>query len=270
MENTTTFFEKALEKIKQQQKEPKPIDLNHIEIEQQRIDRLNSSMGNLPGNKCDLCYNKGYIYYLKGENQFVKDCECMKGRKALKNIEKSGLKEAIETMTFDTYIVKSDWQKTIKENAAEFASDPKGWFFIGGSVGSGKTHICTGLCRELLMYNREVKYITWVNESKRLKSMINDNSYDEEINKLVQTEILYIDDFLKTANKQKPTQGDLNLAIDIIFSRYQKNRNTIISCEWSVQELIEIDEAMGSRIKEKSNSFNFTLTGNKNMRLTDR
>ena len=63
--------------------------------------------------------------------------------------------------------------------------------------------------------------------------------------------VLYIDDLFKGA--ERPTQGDLNLAFELLNYRYNDERFcTIISTEKLIGELIEIDEAIGSRIAERS------------------
>ena len=72
---------------------------------------------------------------------------------------------------------------------------------------------------------------------------------------------LYIDDFLKTQKTRdqygnpvvkEPTEGDINLAFELIVSRYnQPFKRTLISSERSIEQITGFDESIGSRIVEK-------------------
>jgi DNA replication protein DnaC len=63
----------------------------------------------------------------------------------------------------------------------------------------------------------------------------------------------------------------VNLAFQIINYRYQdKTKATIISSELSTLELMQIDEAVGSRIHERSKAYRIFIEHDptKNYRLT--
>ena len=45
---------------------------------------------------CPLCNNTGQILYSKDGYQYSRDCECMSRRRALRNIERSGLGKILE------------------------------------------------------------------------------------------------------------------------------------------------------------------------------
>ena len=61
----------------------------------------------------------------------------------------------------------------------------------------------------------------WTEEATKLKALkTDDENYAREINKWKTAEVLYIDDFLKTRNGALPTDGDINLAFEIINARY--------------------------------------------------
>ena len=72
--------------------------------------------------------------------------------------------------------------------------------------------------------------------------------------KLKTIPVLYIDDFLKC--KGEPSTGDLNLAFELINGRYNNEKlRTIISTERSIENVLDFDEALGSRIYEKSKGY---------------
>jgi DNA replication protein DnaC len=86
-------------------------------------------------------------------------------------------------------------------------------------------------------------------------------------------EILYIDDLFKVGKAAdgscNPTGADVSLAFEIINYRYINHLPTIISTEKTPQELVEIDEATGSRIIEMAggNVFSIARDAKRNYRL---
>lgn len=193
----------------------------------------------------------------------MKRCECYYEWLNHKRLRNSGLENLKEKFTFEKFLGDTEGRRTLKEKAIEFANNPNGWFYIGGNVGSGKTHLCTAICFEL-MKTKQVKYMPWRDESVRLKAIVNQESeYREEIYKLKNIKILYIDDLFKG----KVSEADINLAYEIINFRYNNDLTTIISCEYSDDELMEIDEAIGSRIYQKSKENSYNITKIENYRL---
>lgn len=255
---------------------------------------LNNEPGTLneyDGYDCEICKNKGFVMFLDESsgtyNEVSRECKCMKIRKSIRRMKKSGLEGSISRCTFEKYEAVEDWQKNIKEKALAFVEKVENpvensvndkWFFIGGAVGCGKTHICTAIVREFLKQGKEAVYMLWVDESTKLKSVINDaERYSEIIEPLKRAEVLYIDDFLKIVKGQngdelKPTAADLKLAYEILNYRYQQSDLiTIISSERYVSEIEEIDSAIGSRIYErtKNNVCNVKRDKKRNYRVKD-
>jgi DNA replication protein DnaC len=195
----------------------------------------------------------------------------MKIRRTLRIIEKSGLKDLLGRYTLDSYETPEEWQQKVKETAVEYLNNPSGrWFAALGAVGSGKTHICTAICGELIKRGNEVRYMRWKDDSQAIKAVTNESEeYDRLVHPLQAVRVLYIDDLWKTKRGELPTTADVDLAFKILNARYN-NREliTLISSEWTVHELIDIDEAVGSRVFERSKGFCTNLAGkDKNWRL---
>lgn len=234
-------------------------------------DYYNSQEGHLnldDGYDCPICKNKGYISKVeKDEFGFWHDihyyCECQKTRSTLRRMKKSGLSNTISKCTFNSYERTEDWQKKIYDKAAKFTKFQLGdgidnWFFVGGATGSGKTHICTAICRELLK-NKEVRYMLWRDDVVKLKMHLTDFSeYGKMMSEYKQAEVLYIDDLFKTgkgkdSDTQRPTAADVNIAFELLNYRYNNPKLiTIISSECTIVDLLDIDEAIGGRINEKA------------------
>lgn len=217
-------------------------------------------------DECPHCGGVGYTVTRGAEGPLYRECICSVERRTRRRLEKSGLKELLEHCTMEAYMTAEPWQRAAKEAAEQYLADWRGkWFYIGGSSGSGKTHLCTAMCGKLIEAGMEVRYLQWRSDVPKLKAKSNDaEAYESAIEPLKSVRVLYIDDFLKGA----VTEADRNIAFDLLNARYIKpNRVTIISSEWTMDRVLSWDEAIGSRIAERVRGGGVNLTRNKNYRL---
>lgn len=104
----------------------------------------------------------------------------------------------------------------------------------------------------------------WRDEVRELKSLVNDDAaYKQKMDGLKNVAVLYIDDFFKG----NITEGDKNVAFELLNSRYNQRLRTIISGERSMEQLMEVDEAIGSRIYERSKNGYCLVSPSDNWRL---
>jgi len=212
---------------------------------------------------CPKCRDTGYVIIDK-PSLTVRECECVTRKANQRRLERSGLTELVDRCTFDSFTTELDYQIALKNKALAFLTAPKGsWFFVGGHSGSGKTHICTAVCKELIDRGNDVLYFKWREEAPRLKALINDSDrYYSETRRISDVQVLYIDDFLKGSIRE----ADINLAYQLLNDRYNTRKTTIISSERSIEDIAKFDEAVGSRIYERSKGY-CCLTPNVNLRL---
>lgn len=242
------------------------------EAMERRVAKENESEGTLhlyDGYNCDKCKNKGTIILAKqydGIWQDVqRDCSCMRIRKSIRNLKRSGLENVVKDYTLDKFKVDKPFQELMLTTAKRYLSSGEGkWLAFLGASGSGKTMLCSAVAVELLRRGKELKYMLWKDDSRKIKNDNFDGGNLIEYYKNV--EVLYIDDLFKTGKSnsefQKPTAGDINLAFEIINSRVVSKKVTIISSENTIDELFEIDEATAGRIRQMCGA-DFCLTINK-------
>jgi DNA replication protein DnaC len=134
-----------------------------------------------------------------------------------------------------------------------------------GQSGSGKSMICTAICGELLK-KHEVRFMSWLTESVKLKQNVNNPEiYEPLMEDYKNCEILYVDDFFKN---EQLSSADLRIANEIINYRCVANKQTLISSERLVKDLMEIDEAVVGRMVEKAEEYLTEIVGKeKNYRL---
>lgn len=235
-----------------------------------QTDLYNSSTGNLRFVDCEICKNKGYIQHISEDlSTYLTECECMKKRRCIEVLHKSGLENAVKHCTFDSYIAQSDWQKSIKSTALNYISTgSENWFYIGGQSGCGKTHICTAISNVLINKGKTLKYEIWRNLFHQLQSCQFDSyAYQEKLDSLRDVDVLYIDDFMKSLDKSK-VNTELNFAFEIINARYISNKITVISSELLIEQLNTLDNAVAGRIIERAGGFIINVKGpDKNFRL---
>ena len=216
---------------------------------------------------CPICRNKKFVAFISPvyHDFTLKECDCVKTRKILANIRKSGFDKELQSKTFNSYITNEPWQKNIKNLALEFLQSNGSWFYAGGQSGSGKTHICTAICNHMLGQGKAVKYILWRKLVQKLSANKFSDEYDNIISDITDYDAIYIDDFLKSSK----IENELNIAFEIINSAYIKHKILIVSSELTLDRINSFDEATAGRIIERSSKFIIQIQKNpdRNFRL---
>lgn len=250
------------------------------EMNKKRLDEveiMNQMVGSLTGYDCKICRNKGVVYVRDNVTDEVlcKKCSCIKKRSTYWRMQKSGIESLFDRYQLVNFKVTEEYQRLIKNTAISYidskihktADSP--FFFIGGQSGSGKTHICTAIAGQLILHGYQARYFLWRDESTEIKAIANTPDYTKRVGELKKASLLYIDDLFKTQSGKLPTSGDIHLAFEIINYRYINYLPTIISSEMLLTQIIEVDQAIGGRIKELANGFiiNISRDNRKNYRL---
>ena len=197
---------------------------------------------------------------------WARRCQCIITGQVQQKTKASGLSETASIQTLDSFRTYTDIQKTMKGKAEEYLAaldDPKNhpfrpWLYVGGNPGSGKTHLCTAVCEELLKKNVGVKYMRWQQDTRKLKAIVNSADFDDEVAPFLNVQVLYIDDLLKQRYSDHPefTDADIKIAFTILNSRYLANKPTIISSEWDLKkDLLPADEGVFSRVYERCRGY---------------
>ena len=212
--------------------------------------------------KCPLCRDSGWIPHTNEQGyHWSTECECVKARNARLRIAKSGLSRSIEVQTFKNFMIDTEIRRQIRKVAGRYAraviNGEKPWLYIGGNPGSGKTHICTAVCGELLNRNFGVRYMQWIDEARRLKAFVMEPDFDDMVADYMDCDVLYVDDLFKSRYGYfEPNDADIKIAFTILNARYIRDLPTIISCEWDLMtDLLPADEGLFSRVYEKCRGY---------------
>ena len=214
---------------------------------------------------CPLCGGTGTVTYWRDGYEYGRECECMARKRSRARAQRSGLGELYDRYTLVRYTDARPWQAALRRKALDYLKDGAGWFFVCGRSGSGKTHLTAAVARELIEAGCETRYFMWRQDAPRLKALVNDPRYEERMRALVDSDVLVIDDLWKGGSV---SDADVNLAFELLNSRYNlPKRRTLISSELTLEEIMRIDEAVGSRIYERAGGY-VLKTGDENLRLT--
>ena len=266
----------ALEKKDDKDKDnDKDNDKALININSYDFNEKNGNLHIFDNIDCALCKNKGFISKIVFHERLVmfyevfEICFCEAKWKSYKIGKKSGLNQLLNKNS-SHFLAKSPMQVKIKNSAIKFILENKfleNWWCICGLSGSGKTLICSIICNALINKNFETFYINWVEFIRTLKSFAFETpqkfeTYFEEYKNI---KVLYIDDFFKGSS----TETDLSYAFRLINYRYNNNLVTIFSTEKMFVDLMKLDEAVASRIKEKCGDFFIENYEKENYRLKE-
>lgn len=222
--------------------------MTYEELLQDKVRYWNSLEGELQGYNCDKCKNKGMIAFIDENNyESTYECSCMNIRKKDDYIKKSGIADEIKIRTFDNFVADEEWQVKMKSIVIRYAHNPEGWLFVAGQSGCGKSHLCIAASGVILNSGTELMYTRWETIFKKLNAVkFDDDKYSRIVHKLKHVKVLFIDDLFKSEKM------NLDVAFEIINSRYIARIPTIITSEKMIEDIMLIDEGIAGRIKEMS------------------
>jgi DNA replication protein DnaC len=225
---------------------------------------------------CERCRDEeGYLIRSEGREAW-KICECAAVKRIKKLVKTSQITEQFQKLTFETFItdekpapviqVKNAAMQYVKQ-FAEIEGERCNSFAVVGQVGSGKTHLTCSIANELLKSGIQVLYFPYVEGINNLKS--NFDEIEQKTDYIKKVRVLFIDDLFK--GRDKPTAFQIETIFSIINYRYLNHLPVLLTSEKDFENLLDIDEALGSRIYEMTRGNRFVLKGqNMNHRLKNR
>jgi DNA replication protein DnaC len=215
---------------------------------------------------CDKCKdNQGYVVVREGIEYYVR-CDCFNKTKTERLFKASQITSEFRMKNFSKFditwldeIVRSAYKCAVSYNDRfdEIRNKRQNSISLLGQSGSGKTHLLMAIANKLLDNNVQVFYFPFVEGFNDLKSDF--DNLNNRIEKMQKAEVLFIDDLFK--GRKDNTQFQIEQMFAVVNYRYMNNLPMLISSEKLVDDLLRIDEALGSRIYEMSKNFTVELVG---------
>lgn len=213
-----------------------------------------------PSYKCDKCHDTGWIFIPQENSQpLATSCECREIEKLKNEWKYSGINVEMTNHTFTNFEVWNEASQRAKDTAISYCTDfneirnsRRNSILLCGQVGSGKTHLSVAIGLNLLKQKIKVVYMPYRDVITKIKqNMLDQEYYIKTISKYKLCEVLLIDDLFKG----KINESDINIVFEIINYRYLNYLPIIVSSEFSIERLLNFDEAVGSRIYEMSKDY---------------
>ncbi len=213
--------------------------------------------------KCDMCKDLGWIYEL---NEYPHKCGCYnKYLEVEKNKKiKELFSEAYSCYSIDSFIADTQYQKAMKKIVKKYI-ETKGInsILLLGQSGSGKTHLAVAIAKVFIERGAWIELMPYAEEITKIKQDVLDKGkYDATMYKYKNCDYLIIDDFLKgTVKNRMSNEKDFKYVYEIIDCRYKYRKPVIITSEFFIDEIQDLDEAIAGRLKEMStqNDNNFVV-----------
>jgi DNA replication protein DnaC len=215
--------------------------------------------------KCDKCRD---MLFIETEDGSYAPCECRQLRIAEVKLKNSGVSEEFRNMRFENYnyeismetmeafLVGKKYFKNFEENKLTRNNS----CLFSGQVGAGKTHIAMAIANTLIDNCVGVIFMPYRSIITKIKQLVTTGEeYQKEIQLYKNAPVLLIDDLFKG----KVTEADINVIYEIIDYRYFKKLPLIVTTEKTIEQLIDIDEAIGSRLYEMCKANLVALEGRK-------
>lgn len=208
------------------------------------------------------------MLFIELEDGSFGPCECRQLRIAEDKLKASGVSEEFRNMRFENFNYESSLEtmeayataKSYSKSFGEIRVARQNSIILMGQVGSGKTHLAMAISNTLLDNSVGVIYMPYRSIITKIKQSITDEeNYQREINKYKEAQVLFIDDLFKG----RITEADINVMFEIVDYRYFKKLPVVVTTEKTIDDLLEIDEAIGSRLYEMSKNHMVTMKGNK-------
>lgn len=229
--------------------------------------------------ECELCKDTEWIDIKDefGLYSSSKPCKCREVKLYKRILEGCGIADDFLSKSFDNYKIFNKQTETMYKVAKEYADtfhlikDTKNnSLALLGQVGAGKSHLTIAVANELMKKNIGVRYFQYREDITRIKQCITDEeNYSKEMNKWKNASVLLVDDLFKRATIKSQygehlNDSDSRIIFEIINHRYFNKLPTIISSEHGGMKLLELDEAIGSRIIEMCKGHTIEVAGREN------
>lgn len=238
-----------------------------------RVDDYNKMPGCLDPQEydCPACLNRGHFKRLRPDlSEYNEDCKCSPIRASIWSAKAAGIYERLIKCDFPGFKTEAKWEQDMKRVALNWAKNGEdAWLLLCGQSGCGKTHLTLAAVGYRIFHrNQRVTFLDW-----RLLNMEREEdkaAFAIRMKKAQEAEILFIDDLLKLDKGRTfhPAQ-EMELAFTLLNQRTNENRITVISTEHTPEQLLNMDEATGSRILHMAREHKYTVRPDvrKNKRL---
>nr|WP_231578678.1 ATP-binding protein [Geobacillus kaustophilus] len=215
--------------------------------------------------KCEKCKDLGMIFI---DNNTARVCDCIAQRRIERLFKSSEISEAFRGLNFSNFSIDGrpqlvqDAFKCAVKYAKSFLGirdSRRNSIALLGAPGAGKTHLLTAVANNLIRNQVEVLYFPYREGFDEIKDDL--ESLEQKCERMKAVEVLFIDDLFKRG----ATEFEIKTMYSVINYRYLNHKPIMVSSECLEDDLLEIDEALGSRIIEMCRDYLVEIVGDRKL-----
>lgn len=187
-------------------------------------------------------------------------CECRMKKKSKQQWISAGIDQENNNKTFSNFVLWNEHSRKAKETAVayykEFNSNggkaKNCSILLCGQVSSGKSHLAIALGINFIKKNIQVVYMSYNENITQLKMHIREPEfYRNAMNKYKTCKLLLLDNLFKGS----ATNADINIINEIVEYRVSRQLPMIITTEFTLKELLCLNEGLASKINDMCKDF---------------
>jgi len=199
-------------------------------------------------------------------------CECAKQDRMNNLLKSSEITDEFKRLGFQNFA--TDGKPQVIQDAyncsltyfKEFqtiCSNRKNSIALLGQPGAGKTHLLMAISNNLMKkLSVSVMYFPFVEGCDDLRSDF--NALDAKLERMKKVDVLFIDDLFKPINGEpRASSFEIGKLYAVINYRFLNHKPILVSSELTVDELVDIDEALGTRIYQMCRDFIVLIKGDR-------
>ncbi|RKD73653.1 DNA replication protein DnaC [Sinobaca qinghaiensis] len=220
---------------------------------------------------CSNCQDRGGTVEKTEEGYEVYvPCPCQEQRRIDRLFKSSGISKEFQNASFQHFSLKDKhslvleaYNTSIKyfKDFEIIRNERSNSLMLLGQPGSGKTHLLTALSNNLIKRRKvSLHYFRYVEGFNDLKDDF--GKLEEKMNLMKKVDVLFIDDLFKPARgNPRATEWQIEQMYAVINYRYFAHKPILISSELTLDELVNVDEALGTRLVQMATDKIVTIKG---------
>ncbi|WP_172461135.1 ATP-binding protein [Priestia endophytica] len=263
-------MEEVLHDLRQKVNERQANSINQLQSETTSTSTSETSY------ECSICKDTGFVWekvktglFYKNVEQVVEQarrCECYKRKNIMRLFRNSHITEEFRKLGFNNFTIEgkpAPIQDAFKKAVLYFKSfhrlreDRTNSIALLGNPGTGKTHLLSAVANNLMKSQIPVLYFPYREGFDELKDRLED--LESKVERMKDIDVLFIDDLFK----RSATEFEIKTLYSVINYRYLNHKPILISSECLVDDLLDIDEALGSRIYQMCKQYLVEIVGDR-------
>ncbi|MFB9827775.1 ATP-binding protein [Lederbergia wuyishanensis] len=207
---------------------------------------------------------------------FSRQCKCVEQDRLKKIMKSSDITEEFKKLSFQNFRTEGKPQviKDSYECAVEYFQEYEAIkdsrhnsIALLGQPGAGKTHLLTAIANNLI--NRlhvPVLYFPYVEGFTDLRDDF--DKLEEKLDRMKKIDVLFVDDLFKPTGKERKARASewqIEQMYAVINHRYLNHMPIMVSSELDIDEIEQIDEALGTRIRQMCQDFMVLIKGDRKL-----